>query len=225
MLITRSEFEERQKAGTLRLAFVGMSSIGKTFRAGQFESQLDFERVSIDDKISEDLKNLLDRHPGEESTAALFRWMGYPFEEKYRAAEAEYLSLEEKHTLAADSSGQKNFILDTTGSVAHLSDEVFERLQKDFLIVHFEASAERIERLVDRFAKYPKPIAWGDFFRQYPGEEEMEAVKKCYPKLLSWRIEKYNQLADTKVPGPIARSDDYSPEQFLDLIAKSLPEK
>jgi hypothetical protein len=49
--------------------------------------------------------------------------------------------------------------------------------------------------MFETFCKVPKPIIWGNIFKALKGESETETLKRCYKKLLDFRIQKYKLLA------------------------------
>jgi len=179
------------RSGTLRLAFVGMSNVGKTSRSRALQSALSFEHLDIDGEICAEL-GLADMH-------ALAAWLGYPGSEGYRERERHYLDLEEKRTtLKRDL--HSNVVLDTTGSVVHLSDQARDAIKRDFFVVHFSVGEEMVRDLAERFFAVPKPVVWGDYFSQMEGESTQEALVRCYPDLLRTRLDKFKKLAHVNIP-------------------------
>lgn len=189
MLLTRSQFNQKFKANQLRLAFVGMSNIGKSARSRGLAEEKRFEKASIDKKIAQKL--------GLKNEEDIANWLGMPYDEGFLAKQKEYLNLENKLTLNAKIPENKNFILDTTGSVIYLEPSVLAFLKKNFLIIHFKAPQAILAKMIEKFFSQPKPLVWGDKFSVCKKEETTEdALKKCYPKLLNFREKKYQQLAD-----------------------------
>ena len=131
MIITRDEFEKRFEEGTLKMAFIGMSNIGKSHRGQQFSEKFGFEVYGVDDKMW-DLQGFSD---WEEAA----RWMGYPFDDRYEQTQRDYLKMEKKLTLGCPVDN-KNIILDTTGSVVYLDEEVLDFIKNNFLIISFDSS-------------------------------------------------------------------------------------
>ena len=88
--MTRDQFDEKMKEGNLRIAFIGMSNVGKSLRAKEFVQQCHFKKVSIDDEIEKKL--------GFEDMLAMASWMGFPYEKKFKNHEAIYLDCEGEYT-------------------------------------------------------------------------------------------------------------------------------
>jgi len=189
--MNEQEFDARLRSGTLRLAFVGMSNVGKTSRSRALKSALAFEHIDIDGEICTEL--------GLEDMHALAAWLGYPGSEGYRERERRYLDLEEaRTTLTRDM--HSNAVLDTTGSVVHLSDEAQDAFKRDFFVVHFSVGEEMVHDLSERFFAVPKPVVWSEYFSQAEGESTQEALVRCYPDLLRARLDKFKKLAHVNIP-------------------------
>lgn len=214
MKISLSEFIQRFHNNTLKLAFIGMSNIGKSYRANELKTHKGFEVHSIDDAIS----NVLNIR-GDINNLA--EWMGYPYDNRFTETQKNYLELEHKLT-QNHPSPEGNFILDTTGSVVHLDNSAHEYLKNNFLIIQLDTPETIVEEMAQEFFRTPKPLVWGEHFSQKPGETKEEALKRCYPQLLNHRTQKYRSLADVTIPGSVSRSPDIDSESFWQAIQKSL---
>ena len=217
MLLTRQEFAKRIENNTLHIAFIGMSNTGKSFRSNQLHNSKNFEYVHVDDEIEKEL--------GLQSMKEMAEWMGYPFDARYEKRGLEYLQLEAKHTVQKNISPNKKFVLDTTGSVIYLDSEIHEYLQKNFLCVSFDIQIEKVEEMKTLFFKEPKSVYWGDSFSQKKNEDNIDALKRCYPQLLEDRKKKYRELADVIIPGEISQYEGLSIDRFLEIISFALPEE
>ncbi|MCK5461243.1 hypothetical protein KAI58_04630 [Candidatus Gracilibacteria bacterium] len=218
MIITRDQFDEKIKEGGLKIAFVGMSNVGKSLRAREFAQQCHFQKVSVDDEIKEKL--------GFEDMLAMASWMGFPYEEKFKKHEEIYLNCEEEYTknCLKGIADNENFVLDTTGSVIYLKKSVLDFLQENFLILNLQVSEGMIELMTKKFFKEPKPVVWGDSFNQKKGESNKEALQRNYPDLLVWRQKQYKALADVVLDIYTESSDKkLSFEDFLEIIREELP--
>ena len=71
MKLTRAEFAKRYAKGTLKIAFIGMSNIGKSYTALRLASRYDFNLIEVDKIIWENL--------GHESMDAFAKWQGHPY--------------------------------------------------------------------------------------------------------------------------------------------------
>lgn len=215
MQLSQSEFQDRLDEDMMRIAFIGMSNTGKSFRSHQMEQVLNFSAWHVDEEIEKDLA-LADM-------SAMASWMGYPFEEKYAARSKKYLDLERKNTLAPDLGKTGNFIMDTTGSVIYHDQEVRSFLQHNFLVILLDIPNERITEMQELFFKEPKSVFWGNSFQPYENEENIDALKRCYPQLLKDRMEMYRDLADIVIPAEISKMEGLSIERFMEIISFALP--
>jgi shikimate kinase len=194
--LTPAEFDAHVKAGTFRLAFVGMSNAGKSYRSRALRDELrDMDAISA--------------------------WLGLPTSDGYAEREAEYLRLENLATRkAAMETGGKNLVFDTTGSVAHLEPSTLKLLKENCLVVHLDFGEESLEEVMDRFFKKPKPVAWAGYLTREAGESEEESIRRSYPKLLADRLAAYRRLAHVNIPAASVR--DTSAQETLDLIKAKL---
>ncbi len=215
MILTRTEFENLQQQNKLRIAFVGMSNIGKSFRAAQIEKLRGFYRHAVDDEIAQQL--------GCTGITDIAEWMGLPDAPQYATKEQEYLLLEEA-AMQNDISTQGNSIIDTTGSVIYLDETLLSELKKTALVVEFRVPPTFIEMMITDFFAHPKPVIWGDIFEQKSDESLNDALRRCYPKLLADRNERYRQLADIALPGSLTRDESVSAESFWQMLLSSLPQ-
>jgi shikimate kinase len=212
-LLTPDELTEHVRAGTFRLAFIGMSNAGKTYRSNVLRSELDFAWYHVDGAIGavlgfSDIKEISD-------------WMGLPSSPDYTKREQEYLALENKYTRqSAMNTDGKNLVFDTTGSVVHLEPETLSILHQNCLMVHLDVGDDSLEPLIKKFFAHPKPVAWCGHFATTPSETETSALKRCYPKLLAWRLAQYRELAHISVPAKEVY--DTSAEETLACIASYL---
>ncbi|QQS59413.1 hypothetical protein IPN35_00795 [Candidatus Peregrinibacteria bacterium] len=214
MLFDRERFERKFENQNLKIAFIGMSNIGKSFRTEQLQRLKNMQSSSIDNSIAEQMK--------KEGMAGMVEWMGYPFEKKYKEAEKEYLELENKITIGRIPEG-KNYVLDTTGSFVYLEPETISFVQENFLVVNLDCSEMMLRVMIEEFFLMPKTIIWGDFFEKQDGEREIDALRRCYPALLRDRIHRYRKLADINIPGEISRDERISPERFWEILLYTLP--
>lgn len=211
MRLSRSDFYDRLEAGTLRLSFIGMSNIGKSFTAMRLRKSHGFDLYEVDEAIQKalDLKSM------QESAD----WMGFPYEDTYAAREAEYLALEGRLTAAAFDDTKGNIILDTTGSVIYTDDETRAALSEQSVVVHIKAGPNNLRRLETLYFKSPKPLIWAGHFESDAGDTHIDALKACYPKLLNSRMDAYEELADVSVPASLLFEGTTTPEMILDAIA------
>jgi shikimate kinase len=145
----------------------------------------------------------------------LSRWMGQPYDERYARNSRRYLELEvkvlEKILEEIERGKEKKTVVDTTGSVVYLPEELLRKLKQLTKVVYLETPESMVEKMIAIYFADPKPVIWGDSYRPLPDEEKMKALKRCYPALLRYRMSLYEKLADVKV-------DRSEVERLLDAI-------
>lgn len=212
-LLKPDELDAHVRAGTFRLAFVGMSNAGKSYRSRVLQTELDFYWYEVDKAIQKDL--------GFSDMDSISTWMGLPTTETYEARAAQYLAAEERCThLAHLDTGDKNLCFDTTGSVIYLSEETRNWLHDQCLIVNIDLDESAIEKMVERYLREPKPVQWGGLYQPEVGESEEETLRRCYPKLLADRLFKYRDLAHLSIP--FSEFYDLSANETLEVIKSHL---
>ena len=211
--LTPDELDTHVENGTFRLAFVGMSNAGKTYRSKVLERELGFMWYHVDGEIGKTL--------GFSNISEISDWLGYPNSPQYEEHAQKYLELENKLTKVdtLDTDG-KNLVFDTTGSVVHLESETTDWLKEYCLIVHLAVDESAVDTLIERFFNHPKPVIWGGYFAAETDENETAALRRCYPKLLKDRMEKYTSLAHVDIPALEFR--DQSGEETLKIIKRNL---
>lgn len=214
MIISSEQFFSSLADKTLKLAFIGMSNTGKSFRSCQIESQFGIPSIHVDQHIESNL-NL----PNMEAMA---QWLGYPFEPQYAERSQTYLALEKKYSLPQISKSS-GMILDTTGSVIYHDTTVQKFLKENFLVIFFDVPEERIQEMQAMFFSEPKSVYWGNSFQPLPNEDNHEALKRCYPNLIQDRIDLYKQWADISLPAEISKMEGLSVERFIEIISFALP--
>lgn len=207
------EFDAHIQNGTFRLAFVGMSNAGKSYRSRVLQKELDFLWYQVDEAI----QNALGFNTLEEVSA----WLGLPTSTAYQEREQEYFELENKFTKQASMQTKgKNFVFDTTGSVVHLKPETIRVLQENCLVVHFDVGEHSIDKMFKEFFREPKPVAWAGFFDVQPGESEEAALRRSYPILLRERLRRYRALSHMSIP--VEELRDKSAKETLSAIRSHL---
>lgn len=207
------EMDTHVKNGTFRLSFVGMSNAGKSYRSRVLQNEQDFLWYQVDKAIQEAL--------GFKEMEEISSWLGMPTSETYTEREQEYLSLENEFTRHASMrTGGRNFVFDTTGSVAHLEPETIAILKENCLVVHLDVGEDSLGELMARFIREPKPVAWCGYFSMKEGEREQEAFERGYPRLLHDRLAQYRTLAHINIKA--AELHDTSGKETLDIIKQHL---
>ncbi|WP_371395511.1 shikimate kinase [Fretibacter rubidus] len=214
MQLTRAEFDEHYAAGKLKIAFIGMSNIGKSYTASRLSKSHDFQLVEVDQLIWEEL--------GEQSMADFARWQGQPYSSGYREREAKSIALETKATRKALSQTDGNQLLDTTGSVIYVEDDVLRSLKNQWLIVHIKAEDRDMARLKSDYFNQPKPLVWRDKFIRDTSMSEQDNIRACYDGLLQSRKAAYAALADITLTSSFILDADTSMDAIFDAMRAPL---
>lgn len=207
--LTQAEYEAHIKNKTFRLAFIGMSNVGKSYRSQVLRDECGFMWYDVDKEIQKTL--------GFKTMEEASRWLGYPSKKGYQERENAFLTAEDKHTKVdfLNTNG-KNLVFDTTGSVIYLPKSSLAWLKENCLIVNLEIAESAIDSMIKKFFEKPKSVTWKGFFKQKKGETEEEALKRCYPALLADRLKKYKALAHINIPAK--KLHDKSGRQTLNVI-------
>jgi len=118
MQLTQSQFQTQYEDGTLRLCFIGMSNIGKSYSSELLRDKFNFNYYEVDGEIQKVI--------GASGMTDASSWMGYPYEDKYAANEKSYLDLEVEKTGLDLTRVSGNLVMDTTGSVIYLPESTFK---------------------------------------------------------------------------------------------------
>ncbi len=217
MILSRQEFDTLSKDNQLAISLIGMSGMGKSYRAKQL-IELGFAHICCDDLIASQISELLPSH----DVSGLAAWMEQPYSEGYQTRERQYLKLEEQVTSQTLAEITRKTTVDTTGSVIYLSPNTRDQLKEHTLIVYLEANQEVYDQMFQVYMADPKPVVWGASFNRLEDESGNEALRRCYPKLLKFRAEKYKVLADVVLPFETARDEQSRGVQFLEAIRGQL---
>ncbi len=216
MQLSEQDFHQRFKTGKLRIAFIGMSNIGKSYTANRLAKHYGFERIEVDNLIWQSL--------GYRSMAELATWQGQPYEAGYAEREAKSIELESQALNTAMDHAQSrsvgNVIIDTPGSVIYTAKTALERLKSEFLIVHIKAGPNDIERLKQDYFENPKPLVWAGHYKANKNLSEQENILACYPDLLASRAKHYAELSDITLDSGFIINPDLSPEAIFTKISK-----
>jgi len=210
MKLSRKAFEARYKQGHLKLAFIGMSNIGKSYTAMRLAAAYDFNLIEVDKIIWENL--------GHDSMEAFAQWQGHPYTKGYGERETQSITLETQATLKALQTEKRNPIIDTTGSVIYTEGNVLESLRDEYYIVYIEAMEDHIDRLKTQYFKQPKPLVWAGHYEKIDGKSETESILACYPKLLASRGKAYAKLADVTLPSSLILNPDIELKEIFETL-------
>lgn len=201
----------------MRLSLVGMSLTGKSHWSKELELA-GYRRFCCDDLIEERLDAKLVDSEGRRQTMG--EWMGLPCEPRYREREAEYLRLESdtlRRVLEEIDPLEADLVVDTTGSVIYLEEELLRRLQEQTLVVHLETPKDAQQRLCERFFREPTPMVWRSGSVDF-SQKDRESLIASYPLLLEYREAKYRQLSHIGLDFFERRREGFGVGEFLDAV-------
>lgn len=205
------------------IALIGMSNIGKSFWSEKLEIK-GYQRFDIDGLIGSKLDGELRAQGYSAGLSDIARWMGQPFDPQYSKTSKRSLDLEEEATREAlrsieQSQDGKKYVIDTTGSVIYLPDDVLKQLHEVTQIVYLLAPDSAIEKMYQKFLEHPKPVIWGNSYSQISGETQMQSLGRCYSGLLKFRANKYAELAHITLDYDLLHSPNFTIEDFIDAAS------
>ncbi len=178
------------------IILMGMSGIGKSYHAQKLKHIRGYTLFSIDDMIAKEL--------GEGDVHDVASFLGEPYEEKYKENSKKYLELEERFTKEAIEYAKlnkdKKVVIDTTGSVIYLSDELLNELRSFPKTIFLETDNTLIKQMIRHYLLEPKPVIWGELARDFTAENYKEKLTHLYPILLQSRVEKYVSISRIRIP-------------------------
>jgi len=208
------------------ISLIGMSGVGKSFWSVELEKKKSFRRFGIDDMIEAELEPELKKF-GYSGIKDMSRWLGQPYDVRCADKSARYLELEEasaqKALDAVENMESENIVIDTTGSVVYLSEELLGRMKKLTQVIYFNTPKEVIEKKIKQYFDNPKPIIWGKSYNANPGEDPVLALKRCYPELLRYRTGRYEKLADRTIDYYEQMDKSYMVDDLLGSFVKTAP--
>lgn len=198
-----------------------MSGSGKSHWSKKLQ-KIGFKRFCCDALIEEKLGEEL-KAQGYSGIQDVAKWMGQPFDLQYKKSSKKYLQfekeiLEEIFTYINKLPFKGDIIIDTTGSVVYLDEELLGILTKISKVIYLETPDSVKEEMYQLYRKDPKPVIWGDAYNRAKSEDAWKALAKCYPKLLAYRSKKYKKLAHIILDYHTLRSKNFTTELFLQAI-------
>ena len=203
----------------MRIALIGMSGAGKSYWSHRL-ARSGFERLGCDDHVGRELAGTIGL--ADISLEGLGRWMGYPHEDGFSDREAQYLDLERRvmsrflfELEHRPAHGAPSLVIDTTGSVIYLGDELLRRLQRATVVVYLAAPPEKRQALLAAYRAFPRPVVWQGHFRPKPGEDPAAALERNYMDLLVDRERRYRACAHVEIEMPSLATAPASSESLL----------
>jgi shikimate kinase len=204
MKINKKDFIQKIKENKLKIAFIGMSNIGKSHWSNILEEKESFVRISVDEEIEKMMKKKM--------------FLGNPYEDSFTEKENEITQSVNLFT----EKNEGNFIFDTSGSIIYNEEKTLKKLKQKFFIILFDADMNCLDDMILSFFKHPKPVIWKDKFSQKKDETDKDALRRCYPALLSHRINLYRELSDVILDGKITKNPETSFEEFWQHLLEKL---
>lgn len=223
MNLSKQQFRQLLKDKKLVISLIGMSNMGKTYYSKKFNA-IGFNHLCCDELIQEKLTPYL-APKNCSNIVDVSQWMGQPYDEKFFNNQQKYLSFEKEalENILAEIKNKKtnNTVIDTTGSVVHTGRDLCLKLKQNSLIIYIKASESMKEEMFKKYIKEPKPVVFENIFVKKKNETNIDALERCYKKLLNLRESYYSEYADIVLPSEnIKHSMDAY--QFISLIEKSL---
>ncbi|MFA5942563.1 MAG: hypothetical protein WC798_02735 [Candidatus Paceibacterota bacterium] len=202
------------------LTLIGMSGAGKSRWCKRLVAEAGYTALCCDDLIEERLAPILQAN-GFGGIEGVARWMGQPYEPYSPGRQALYLKQEEsvmRGALRALSKSAEPLVIDTTGSVIYLGDEILAALRKRSTVVHLNVSMKHREEMYQKYLRKPKPVIWNDHFAPFYGESPEETLARCYPLLIEYRQEQYRKWARVTIGYHERRDPGFDIRAFLKKV-------
>ena len=202
---------------------IGMSNVGKSFWREKLAAQ-GFTPLWCDNLIETRLASYL-QSQGYRGIQDVARWMGQPYEECYKVRATLYLEKEAevmRETIDILQHGARNnFVIDTTGSVIYVGENILQALRELSTIVLLDAPESLQQKLYQAYLAEPKPGIWGEVFAPLPGEPRKNTLARCYPLLLRNRNAVYKRYADISLDYDELRAPTFTTEDFLNKVRRA----
>jgi shikimate kinase len=205
------------------ITLIGMSGAGKSHWSRKLE-ELGFNHINADDMIEAKLGPELTSQ-GYKGINDVAKWMGQPYEAQYPRTSQAYLDFErdamlETLTTLDTLPAGANKVIDTTGSVIYLPEAILVGLASKTTMVYFHTPESAHAKMAEQYLADPKPVPWGESYRQNSGETPSQALTRCYPKLLIDRSAKYQKLAHVTFDYDELRSSKMTAQHIIDRAAE-----
>jgi len=180
-----------------------MSGVGKSTWSSRLEKEKGFKRYCCDDLIEKELSLEL-KELGYEGINDVSKWMGQPYDKRYKKNSQKYLELEAKVIRnilrqIKKAGPKENIAVDATGSIIYMPASLMSELKKETKIVYLETPDSEIEEMIKKYFGNSKPVIWRGIFKSRKNEENIQALKRCYANLLKSRKNKYEALAEVTI--------------------------
>ncbi len=207
----------------MKISLIGMSGSGKSYWSKKLEEN-GFKMFCCDDLIEKRLEKEL-KSLGYHGIQDISKWMGQPFDSQYKKNSRRYLELESEviHEILdylERSKENEDIIIDCTGSVIYADQNLLKRLEKVSKMLYLHSPSFVQKQMFEQYLKNPKPVIWGNIFSKKEGESNRKALQRNYPKLLSYRVKKYKDIAEIIFDYHLIRHNIFNINVFSDIIKK-----
>lgn len=147
--MTQSGFQDLKNSNQLTISMIGMSNIGKTHWSELLATR-GFDHVNCDDLVEAHLSELLQGLGYTGGIQDVARWLGMPYEDRYELNQVKFLEIEQlvmAELSVVNRARKGNAIIDTTGSVVHISDETCTALLDNSFVIYLEAPKDHLASL------------------------------------------------------------------------------
>lgn len=205
----------------MKISLIGMSNSGKSYWSKKLEKN-GFIRLCCDDYIEEKLGSKL-RKLGYRGIADVSKWLGQPYDKRYQSNSKIYLDYEKESIIKFIDQIRidyinRNIIIDTTGSVIYTGSDILKQLKGNTKVVYLETPQKVQDEMYKSYIKEPKPVLWRKSFYKLNDEDDLSALKRCYPEFLKYRTKKYKSLADISLDYYLLRDKNFDIKKFIKLL-------
>jgi shikimate kinase len=210
----------------MKIGFIGMSGVGKTFWATKLASS-GFVCHHCDDSIVSRLQKEVDIPMT--NLYDIGKWMGMPYDKGFAEKEKLHIKVENEILLELaesvyNSPPDENIVIDTAGSAIYADKNTLNKLKKAVLLIYLSITPEVHTQMLEEYVQRPMPLIWNGIFFKLPDETNETALRNNYPKLIAYREKLYEEFSDIKIEYKIHRQTGLSVKDFLELI-KTPPNK
>lgn len=179
------------------LSLIGMSGTGKTYWSQKLADH-GFYNICCDEKIEEKLAPEL-KKLGCDGINDVAQWLGQPYDKQFKRNQSMYLKHEKQviHEILSKVKQEDigNVVIDTTGSMIYMGRYIMEQLKKYTTVVYLKIPQFLYSEMFRVYINDPKPVIWGNVFNKQKNETNKQALKRCYPRLVRQRAERYDKYA------------------------------
>jgi len=115
----------------------------------------------------------------------------------------------------------ENVVVDTTGSVIYVGEDILNRLRSLTTVINFTFPTVVREAMLRQYMSNPRPVLWRGFFNQEHGESVEDALFRCYHELLDSREIAYRELTDIEIDYFTRNSPVFRIVDFLEIATKA----